>query len=78
MLLTDPEVSLFAQELQHGTAKIRSVFYRMASAAFRAQNHEMKADASISFPRRIVSLWPYVLIAISVIGLAYSFWVNSR
>jgi hypothetical protein len=50
----------------------------MASAAFRAQNHEMKADASISFPRRIVSLWPYVLIAISVIGLAYSFWVNSR
>jgi hypothetical protein len=38
----------------------------------------MKATNSVSFPKRIASFWPYVLIAISVVGLVYSFWANSR
>lgn len=32
----------------------------------------------VSLWRRIVALWPYVLIVISLAGLAYKFWSGSR
>jgi hypothetical protein len=44
----------------------------------RGKNARMKALNSVTLPKRIAGFWPYVLIAISMVGLAYSFWTNYR
>jgi hypothetical protein len=36
------------------------------------------SDLRVSFLERIAALWPYVLIVISLVGLAYTFLAASR
>jgi hypothetical protein len=38
----------------------------------------MKAAYSKSLPKRVFSFWPYAMMTASLVGLAYSFWVNYR
>jgi hypothetical protein len=32
----------------------------------------------VSVFKRVIALWPYVLIFISLVGLAYAFWTSVR
>jgi hypothetical protein len=51
---------------------------RFSDRESNVRDPRVEDDVRAPFWNRVAGLWPYVLIVVSLVGLAYRFWMGSR